>query len=113
KEHKRRRADGSVEGTWQFLSKPGGVPCYRVRCLEDRPSFSPPIVETVGRIVLGRSGSYVRRLNGREAFADPTSVLVIRPGAEMRVAHPLGCDDTFTVVELDLARWTDDERWLA
>ncbi|MDG4821384.1 helix-turn-helix transcriptional regulator [Asanoa sp. WMMD1127] len=115
-QHVRRRPDGSVQGTWHFLASPCGLPCYAVRCLEDGRSFSAPIVEETGRIILGRSGGYLRRVNEREAFADRTSALVIRPGDEMRVAHPIGCGDTYTVVELSasgLARWTSDERWLA
>ncbi|MEV0714736.1 helix-turn-helix transcriptional regulator [Asanoa sp. NPDC050611] len=115
-EHERRRADGTVQGTWHFLSRQCGLPSYVVRCLEDGRSFSASMVEETGRIILGRSGGYLRRVNGREAFADRTSALVIRPGDELRVAHPLGCGDTYTVVELapgDVNRFTSDERWLS
>ncbi|GAA1847088.1 helix-turn-helix domain-containing protein [Asanoa iriomotensis] len=115
-EHERRRPDGTVQGTWHFLNRRCGLPSYVVRCLEDGRSFSAPMVEETGRIILGRSGGYLRRVNGREVFADRTSALVIRPGDELRVAHPLGCGDTYTVVELspaDLNRLTSDERWLS
>lgn len=47
-----------------------------------------------------RRGAYLRRLNGVESFVDSTSVTLLRPGDEMQVAHPLGCGDLFTIVEL-------------
>jgi AraC-like DNA-binding protein len=52
-------------------------------------------------VILGRSGGYLRRVNGVETFADATSCLVARPGDEISVAHPLG-GDTFTVLQ-----WAD------
>jgi AraC-like DNA-binding protein len=116
KEFVRHRPDGSVLGTWHFLSRSPGVPCYQVRCHEDGRSFSAPMVEVTGRIILGGSGGYLRRLNGREVFADRTSAMLIRPGDEMRVAHPMGAGDTYTVLEVPeegLVRCTLDERWLA
>jgi AraC-like DNA-binding protein len=62
------------------------------------------------QVILGRTGGYLRRVNGVETFADATSCLVAQPGDEIRVAHPLGGGDTFTAlqwddeVELDLPR---------
>jgi hypothetical protein len=112
----RFRADGTLLGTWHFLACPDGVPSYQVTCNEDAHGFEPPILETDGRIILGLSGAYLRTVNGCEVFADRTSVLLLRPGDELRVAHPLGCGDRYTVVEVSsfgVERWTSDEGWLA
>lgn len=40
-------------------------------------------------------------MNGQEIFVDSGTAVLTRPGDELRVAHPLGCGDTFTAVELD------------
>lgn len=109
----RYRPDGTLQGTWHDLACPDGMASYRVTCLEDSPGFVPAGAEAGGRVVLGGSGAYLRRVNGREVFADRTSALLLRPGDELSVAHPLGCGDTYTVVEIrGLSRWTSDERWL-
>lgn len=55
------------------------------------------------RVLLVRAGAFLRRLNGVEAFVDNTSVSVVRPGDEMQVAHPMGCGDLFTILELRAA----------
>jgi AraC-like DNA-binding protein len=115
-EMSRFRPDGTLLGTWHFLACPDGVPSYQVTCNEDRRGFGPPMPEAHGRIILGLSGAYLRKVNGSEVFADRTSVLLLRPGDELRVAHPLGCGDRYTVIEVaacGLAHWTTDERWLA
>jgi AraC-like DNA-binding protein len=115
-ESRRFRADGTLLGTWHYLACPDGVPSYQVTCNEDAHRFGPPILETGGRIILGLSGAYLRRVNGWEVFADRTSALLLRPGDELRVAHPLGRGDRYTVVEVSscgVGRWTSDERWLA
>lgn len=112
-EMRRYRPDGTLQGTWHYLAHPEGVVSYKVTCLEDSRRFVPASVETDGRVILGGSGAYLRRVNGHEVFADRTSALVLRPGDELSVAHPLGCGDTYTVVEIrGLGRWTTDERWL-
>jgi AraC-like DNA-binding protein len=51
--------------------------------------------------VLPRSGAYLLQVNGQEIFVDSGAAILTRPGDELRVAHPLGCGDTFTSVELD------------
>lgn len=52
------------------------------------------------RVMMVRSGAFLRRLNGTETLVDSTSVSVLRPGDDMQVAHPFGCGDLFTVVQL-------------
>ncbi len=52
------------------------------------------------RVAFVRHGAYLRRVNGVESFGDSTSVLVVKPGDEMAVAHPLGCGDQLVLLDL-------------
>jgi len=61
-------------------------------------SLAAPLVHS--RIIFVRSGVYLRRVNGVESWADSTTMLVARAGDELEVAHPLGCGDMFTYVDL-------------
>jgi hypothetical protein len=47
--------------------------------------------------VLPRSGAYLLQVNGAEIFVDSGAAILTRPGDELLVAHPLGCED---VVEM-------------
>src|SRR5262245_45036423 len=51
------------------------------------------------RVYFIRSGVFQLRLNGVESYADNTSVVVIRPGDDLAVAHQLGCGALLTVLE--------------
>ncbi|MFB9237333.1 helix-turn-helix domain-containing protein [Plantactinospora siamensis] len=103
------------QGEWRVLGVPDGMLFYEVRCLIDGPGWSGPAADLGYRVVLGRSGGYLRRLNGRVTFADATSVLLTRPGDEMWVAHPLGCGDVYSCLEVPaevLAGRPDADWWL-
>ncbi|MGN9774274.1 helix-turn-helix domain-containing protein [Micromonospora sp. H33] len=100
---------------WRVLGHPQGILAYQVRCIVEHHGWSEPAAETTHKVMLGRSGVYRRRVNGRTAFSDATSVLLTRPGDEMAVAHPLGCGDSYTCLEIDpevLAERSDAARWL-
>ncbi|MGN9807995.1 helix-turn-helix domain-containing protein [Micromonospora sp. BQ11] len=100
---------------WRVLGHPDGILAYQVHCIVEHHGWSQPAAETVHKVMLGRAGVYRRRLNGRTAFSDATAVLLLRPGDEMAVAHPLGCGDSYTCLEIDpevLAERSDTERWL-
>ncbi|MEU4420835.1 helix-turn-helix transcriptional regulator [Actinoplanes sp. NPDC024001] len=88
-------------GSGRCLGHLDGVRLFEARCGVDGRRFSPPGYETGHRLVLPRSGAYLLRVNGEELFIDGSVATLTRPGDEMRVAHPLGCGDTFTAVELD------------
>ncbi|TWJ23984.1 helix-turn-helix domain-containing protein [Micromonospora endolithica] len=99
---------------WRVLGHPDGILVYQARCIVENHGWSAPAAETTYKVVLGRAGVYRRRVNGRTAFADATSVLLLRPGDEMAVSHPLGCGDSYTCLEVDaevLARRPDARRW--
>ncbi|MEU9505009.1 AraC family transcriptional regulator [Micromonospora sp. NPDC048170] len=102
-------------GRWRVLGHPEGILVYQVRCIVESHGWTEPAVQQTYKIILGRSGAYRRRLNGRTTFSDATSVLLIRPGDEMSVSHPLGCGDSYTCLEIDptvLAERPDGARWL-
>ncbi|MBO4162968.1 helix-turn-helix domain-containing protein [Micromonospora antibiotica] len=90
----------TTQGRWRGLGLPDGMTFYEVRCLIDEPGWVGPVPNLGYRVYLGRSGGYLRRLNGEVAFADATSVLLTRPGDEMSVAHPLGCGDVYSCLEI-------------
>lgn len=100
---------------WRVLGHPDGMLIYQVRCIVENHGWTETVAEDRYMVILGRSGAYHRRLNGRTGVADPTSVLVTRPGDEMSVAHPYGCGDSYTCLEIDravLADRPDAGRWL-
>ncbi len=100
---------------WRVLGHPDGMLVYQVLCIVEQHGWSDPAEEEVHKILLGRSGVYRRRVNGRTRFADATSVLLLRPGDELAVAHPLGCGDSYTCLEIApevLAGRPDAHRWL-
>ncbi|TNH28384.1 helix-turn-helix transcriptional regulator [Micromonospora orduensis] len=100
---------------WRVLGHPDGMLIYQVHCIVEDHGWTETAAEDRHKIVLGRSGAYRRRLNGRVGLSDATSVLVTRPGDEMSVAHPFGCGDSYTCLEIDpavLAERKDAERWL-
>ncbi|MER7458327.1 AraC family transcriptional regulator [Micromonospora sp. NPDC126480] len=100
---------------WRVLGHPPGILIYQVRCIVEHHGWTDPAQERTHKVMLGRSGVYRRRVNGRTALSDATSVLLTRPGDEMAVAHPLGCGDSYTCLEVDpevLAERPGAARWL-
>ncbi|HEU4423261.1 MAG TPA: AraC family transcriptional regulator [Pilimelia sp.] len=88
-------------GLGRGLARVPGFSAYEARCLETSAGWAGPGYATTHQVTFVRSGAYLMRINGRETFVDATSVVVYRPGDEVAVAHPIGCGDTFTAVELD------------
>jgi AraC-like DNA-binding protein len=88
-------------GTGRCLGHLDGMRLLEARCGVDGKRFGRPSHESVHRLVLPRSGAYLLQVNGQETFVDNGAAILTRPGDELRVAHPLGCGDTFTAVELD------------
>ncbi|WP_405427252.1 helix-turn-helix domain-containing protein [Micromonospora sp. NBC_00617] len=100
---------------WRVLGHPDGMLIYQVRCIVENHGWTETVAEDRHKIVLGRSGAYRRRLNGCVELSDATSMLLTRPGDEMAVAHPFGCGDSYTCLEIDsavLAQRPDAERWM-
>lgn len=97
----------SQPGTGRCLGHIDGLRLFEARCGLDGTGFTRPAVERQHRLVLPRSGAYLLRVNGRQSFVDTGAAVITRPGDELSVAHPLGCGDTFTAVELEpeLDRW--------
>ncbi|MFC4148332.1 helix-turn-helix domain-containing protein [Micromonospora mangrovi] len=100
---------------WRVLGAPDGMLVYQVRCIVENHGWSETVDDGRYKIVLGRSGAYHHRLNGRTTVIDPTSVLITRPGDEQAAAHPYGCGDSYTCLEIDrdvLAQRPDAAGWL-
>ncbi|MFF5174426.1 helix-turn-helix domain-containing protein [Micromonospora sp. NPDC000089] len=100
---------------WRVLGHPDGMLAYQVRCIVEDHGWTEPVAEDRHKITLGRSGAYRYRLNGRAGVSDPTSVMFTRPGDELAAAHPFGCGDSYTCLEIDpavLADRPDAARWL-
>lgn len=90
-----------TKGTCRELVSAAGLQAIEIRCLEDRGGWTEPATETAHRVVITRSGGYLRRVNGVTTFVDATNVLVTRPGDEVAVAHAAGGNDTGTVIVTD------------
>ncbi|AVT33521.1 MULTISPECIES: AraC family transcriptional regulator [unclassified Plantactinospora] len=108
-------ADGRLQARWRWLGCPDGMGLYEVRCHNTRRGWEPARPSGHFTVHLARSGGYLRRLNGRERFVDPTSALFLKPSDDLTISHPLGCGDSYTVIEVDpelLVGWADGERWL-
>jgi AraC-like DNA-binding protein len=77
-----------------------GVAAAEVICADDRRGWGAATPVSIHRVYITRSGGYLGRINGETRFVDATTALVIRPGDEMSVAHPLGGGDTGTIVDV-------------
>ncbi|MBG0563788.1 helix-turn-helix transcriptional regulator [Actinoplanes aureus] len=88
-------------GSGRCLGHLDGMRLFEARCGVDGKRFGRLAYESVHRLVLPRSGAYLLQVNGQEVFVDSGAAILTRPGDELRVAHPLGCGDTFTAIELD------------
>ncbi|SCL35857.1 AraC-type DNA-binding protein [Micromonospora pallida] len=102
------------QGRWRGLGLPDNMTMYEVRCLLDGRDWIGPVPELGYRVYLQRSGAYLRRVNGQISFIDATSVLLTRPGDELYLAHPFGCGDVYTCLEIPtevLAERPDAHRW--
>ncbi|MBM0279545.1 helix-turn-helix domain-containing protein [Micromonospora tarensis] len=100
---------------WRVLGHPEGMLIYQVRCIVEHHGWTEPAAVDRHKVILGRSGAYRLRLNGRVELSDATSVLLTRPGDELAVAHPFGCGDSYTCLEIDptvLADRPDAVGWL-
>jgi AraC-like DNA-binding protein len=86
-----------------------GIGVYEVRCLADNRDWAATAMAAGHRIVITRSGGYLRRVNATTTFVDATNLLVTEPNDDISVAHPLGPGDVFTAIELDDRR----AAWLA
>jgi AraC-like DNA-binding protein len=95
-------------GSGGCLGHVDGVRMFEARCGVEGARYGPVAAETLNRLVLPRSGAYLLQVNGEEVFVDSGVAVLTRPGDELRVAHPLGCGDTFTALELEPAL---AERW--
>ncbi|MEU0547412.1 AraC family transcriptional regulator [Micromonospora sp. NPDC005979] len=100
---------------WRVLGHPDGMLIYQARCIVENHGWTETVTQDHHKIMLGRSGAYRRRLNGRVELSDATSVLLTRPGDDLAVAHPFGCGDSYTCLEIDpsvLAERPDAQRWM-
>ncbi|MCP2328923.1 AraC-like DNA-binding protein [Hamadaea flava] len=103
-------ADDCDDEGWRGSSGPGeghclgvlpGLRLFDMTCHLSGRHYGGTAYLPAYQVILGRSGGYLRQVNGVETFADATSCLVARPGDELRVAHPIGGGDTFTAVQWD------------
>jgi AraC-like DNA-binding protein len=108
------------QGRWRGLGLPDNMTMYEVKCLLDGQEWIGPVPELGYRVYLQRSGAYLRRVNGQLSFIDANSVLLTRPGDELHLAHPFGCGDVYTCLEIpaevleerpDARRWFDRTGW--
>jgi AraC-like DNA-binding protein len=78
----------------------GTVSLVDVRCrFAER---SPSAVEASRRLelVLPRAGTFARHTRAGDVLADPTRVLIFRPGEQYRISHPLGETDRSLAIGL-------------
>lgn len=106
----------TTSARWRVLGHPRGILIYQARCIVEDHGWSESVADDRYKVVLGVSGAFQRRFNGRTSVADSTSVLFARPGDEMAVAHPYGCGDSYTCLEVApevLAERPDAAGWFA
>jgi len=89
------------------LAAGGDFVLETVECRCETAGWSPPETETRYGIVFVRRGCFRRRLNGAEAFVDPTVVYFERPGDEQQIAHPTDGGDSCTALYLSDAILSD------
>jgi AraC-like DNA-binding protein len=63
-----------------------------VECRCDSRHWSSPEQANAYALIFVRRGCFYRRVNGAEAFVDPTVVYFERPSDEQQIAHPAGGD---------------------
>jgi AraC-like DNA-binding protein len=63
-----------------------------VECRSASRDWSSPEQSDAYAVVFVRRGCFYRRLNGAEAFVDPTVVYFERPRDEQQISHPAGGD---------------------
>lgn len=88
-------------GDGYFLGHLPGMHLFDIRCGIAEAGWTGVACVRAYQIVLTRSGGYLRWINGEESYVDTTSALVLRSGDEIRVAHPLGCGDTYIALQYD------------
>src|SRR2546430_16684218 len=89
-----------TKGTCRGLVRAAGLQAIEIRCLEDRGGWTDTATETAHRVVITRSGGYLRRFNRVTPLGGAANVLVSRPGGEIAAAHTPGNHDSGTVVML-------------
>lgn len=107
--------DGTPQARWRGLGCADGFALHEVRCHNTDSRWRTARPSPTFAVQLSRSGGYLRRLNGRERFADATSAMFFGEADDIVAAHPLACGDTYTTIEIDaevLADRPDAERWL-
>ena len=87
-------------GTGRCLGHFDGIDLIEAWCGLDGKRFTRPAYGSVHRLLLPRSGAFLLRVNRQEIFVDSASAVLTRPGDELSVAHPLGCGEAFTAMEL-------------
>ncbi|MGW1116441.1 helix-turn-helix domain-containing protein [Streptomyces tanashiensis] len=84
-----------------------GIRLQDILCCEDRRGFVGPGYADEYSVVLVRAGSFVQRIEGEELFLDPTGGYLLRPGDELRVAHPSGPGDRSSELRLSEKAFAD------
>lgn len=83
-----------------ILLDDGAVTLTDVRCrFTERAASSAEATRRL-ELVLPRAGTFARHTRTGEVLADPTRVLVFRPGERYRISHPLGETDRSLAIGL-------------
>jgi len=75
------------------------VHLFDIHCGIAHAGWSSPFEARAFHLILVRSGGFLHRRNGVEAFTNAASALYMRPGDEVQVAHPLDYPDRFLAVQ--------------
>lgn len=114
-----RGVDGP--GDIQFLGRVPGIELFDVTCHMRNVRWAGGEPMRVYTVMLVSGGGFLHRVEGQESFVDTLSAVIVRPGDEFAVAHPIGFDDSSTVLQyaeqphLDLrpgARRVSDDLYL-
>jgi len=88
-------------GNGRILGALPDLHVFEIHCDMTNSVWTPVSAISAHQVVLMRAGGFAHRCNGVETFVSTSTALVLRPGDEIQVAHPVGHGDAYLVLQYD------------